>query len=342
MSTPDTDKEKLQKLVQALGDENFEVREKAQLQLIAIGEPVLKILLEASLDKDPEISHRAAASIKEINHNLNVAKLVVRLEKGTIEERHEAARQLFYLGPKAVKAVPALLRAIYDTDVDVRRLGMSALSKIGPVAKAAIPKLIAITEDENETDDIRSSAIITFLGFGKLSTAAIPCLLKLMNGKNVNLIRVAAGIIGDIGKECDDAVPVLLKLLKHEDGDVRGRAAASLGKIGKQPDVLVPLFIELIKKEKKPMLGIADPRQGILSGLILLGPHAKPAIPLILEMVATPDEYLIIQQRGIQVLVAIGPKAKEALPLLQKLRHSDDWIGLHQDVDKAIKAINKP
>jgi len=64
--------------------------------------------------------------------------------------RRQAALSLAIVGPKAVEAVPALIKGLEDKDPDVRSNAAWALSKVGPGAKAAISALKKLLQDENK------------------------------------------------------------------------------------------------------------------------------------------------------------------------------------------------
>src|SRR5713226_4551898 len=52
-------KDRVAKLIRQLGDDSYDVREKASSDLAQIGEPARKQLEKALSDKDPEIARRA-------------------------------------------------------------------------------------------------------------------------------------------------------------------------------------------------------------------------------------------------------------------------------------------
>ncbi len=63
--------------------------------------------------------------------------------------REEAAIHLAKLGPNALPAVPALIRAAEDRSEFVRMFAIDALGAIGPEAKAAVPTLTRILSGDN-------------------------------------------------------------------------------------------------------------------------------------------------------------------------------------------------
>ena len=61
------------------------------------------------------------------------------------------------MGPAAAPAVPALIEALDDSEASVRFPVTVALGEIGPAAKAAVPRLKKMMEEEIN-DEIAASA----------------------------------------------------------------------------------------------------------------------------------------------------------------------------------------
>ena len=71
--------------------------------------------------------------------------------------RNAAAYEIAGLGPAGAPAVPALIEALGDPEASVRYPVTVALREIGPAAKAAVPALKKLYE-EDLNDEIASSA----------------------------------------------------------------------------------------------------------------------------------------------------------------------------------------
>jgi len=69
-----------------------------------------------------------------------VQKHIEALKSPELNVRREAARALGEIGPEAVDAVPELIEALNDEDMDL--IALSALKQIGPAAIAAVPAII--------------------------------------------------------------------------------------------------------------------------------------------------------------------------------------------------------
>jgi HEAT repeat protein len=73
------------------------------------------------------------------------------------QSRNAAAYEIAGMGPEAVRAVPALIEALDDPSPVVRFPVTVALGEIGPGAKAAVPRLQQMAEEEIN-DEIAASA----------------------------------------------------------------------------------------------------------------------------------------------------------------------------------------
>lgn len=70
--------------------------------------------------------------------DVTVSSLTAELKRGDAASRRIAAKRLGWFGPSAAESVPALVMLLED--VEVREEAVQSLRKIGPAAKAAIPR----------------------------------------------------------------------------------------------------------------------------------------------------------------------------------------------------------
>jgi HEAT repeat protein len=151
-----------------------------------------------------------------------VNELLKALEDSDDDVRWEAAFALGNIGSET--AIAGLLKALEDSDYDVRRYAAEALGKIG--SETAIPRLLKALEDSDY--DVRRYAAEALANI--CSETAIAGLLKALEDSDDDVRRYAAFALGNIGSET--AIAGLLKALEDSDKDVRRYAAEALGKIG--------------------------------------------------------------------------------------------------------------
>jgi uncharacterized protein (TIGR02996 family) len=269
----------IERLIRQLGSAEFQERERAATELIAVGSPALGQLRKAMKSADLEVALRAESCVVVIEANVIIATQLAILKDLQADQakRYDAASILGHLRSRATEAVPALLEVLQ-------------------------------TEPAAE------------------------------------LRTVAARSLGQIGDGDNPKVmPALLKALKHDPDDgVRLTAAGALGHIRKDPATCVPALVEALKKHKDLITkSNYSPRGIILGSLADFGPDAKPAVPLLIELLqdnrANTDHALYVRKVIIQTLCSIGPGAKEAVPILQDLLQKDRLND--PEIVKALNAI---
>lgn len=132
--------EQIQQLIDQLGDDSFDIREKASKRLVELGKPVLAALRKAAADsKDPEIRLRAQKALNDIESSPRY--LIEDLKDKNPTVRAKAAEGLGRLGQAAKPAIPMLSELMKDSDESVREAAMVALINIDPKLET-IAKLI--------------------------------------------------------------------------------------------------------------------------------------------------------------------------------------------------------
>jgi HEAT repeat protein len=96
--------------------------------------------------------------VKEpISNGRTLSEWIMDLKGRAPQTRNAAAYEIAGMGPAAVRAVPALIEALDDPSPVVRFPVTVALLEIGPGAKAAVPRLQQMIEEEIN-DEIAASA----------------------------------------------------------------------------------------------------------------------------------------------------------------------------------------
>lgn len=126
----------IERLVQQLGDEAFEVREKASEAIVKLGVPALPFLEKAAKSDDAEIRIRASRAVEAIKSSPGF--LVDALKNGNAMARRAAADKLAQQGPPAKAALPELVKLLNDPDESVRDAAISAIINIDPKNQAVV------------------------------------------------------------------------------------------------------------------------------------------------------------------------------------------------------------
>jgi hypothetical protein len=180
--------------VRRLGDDDFDVREKAGADLVRAGRKALPFLKPAVRDKDPERARRAAACVEEIESGKDLllaasaARLLAeRRPDGTAatlldylpgiddDEAVQAAvlRALLAAGVKDGVPDPLLVRALSDREGWRRAGAAHVLGRAVPDQRAAVRRLLADADTR-----VRYEAAEALLRAG--DREAVPALIALV------------------------------------------------------------------------------------------------------------------------------------------------------------------
>lgn len=237
------------------------------------------------------------------------------------KEREEAAQKLSDLGPVAQTAVPALSKALQDTDASVGRKAAEALGKIG---KPAIPALTKALQSNN--DDIRGLAAEGLAAAGPAAKDAVPALADLLRDPKTSIEtkKSVAAALEKVGPAARPAIPVLIEVIqeKKQDDAIRRNAAAALVHIG---EPAVPALAIAFRNVSAPFY--------IRDALRKIG---KPAVSAVAE--ALTDKNRSVRERAAVLLGDIGADAEEARPALTRAAKDPD-PGVSKAAQAALKKI---
>jgi HEAT repeat protein len=120
----------------------------------ALGPLVVAMLIAISA----AMAQATPVKVKDpISNGRTLSEWIMDLKGRAPQTRNAAAYEIAGMGPAAVRAVPALIEALDDPSPVVRFPVTVALLEIGPGAKAAVPRLQQMIEEEIN-DEIAASA----------------------------------------------------------------------------------------------------------------------------------------------------------------------------------------
>jgi HEAT repeat protein len=200
--------------------------------------------LVGSLRTDPAGSVRQAAAaalgrIEKDHARPAVPALMAALKDTDLETRIAAAGTLRILGPYAGEAVPPLQEVLRDKKADarLRELVADALTAIGPPdALSAIPALREVLADTTAPPEVRVAVCKTAGRLGKEAGELVPALAVVLveTGARIEVRREAGLAMIEMGPDARAALPALKKALKDEDKFVRFWAMRAVGQLGKE------------------------------------------------------------------------------------------------------------
>ena len=216
-------------------------------------------------------------------------------------------------------AIPGLAKALKNSDANIRSsaaniLGGSNFRIKGAEAKTFVPQLIPLLKDSDA--GVRSSAASTLGSIGAEAKTAVPQLIPLLKDSDAGVRNSAAFALGNIGAEAKTFLPQLVSLLQDSDPQVRNRAAAALGQIGAEVKTVLPQLIPLLKDSDAYVRGTT------VYALGNIGAKAKTAVPQVVPLLQDSDPQ--VRYRAASALGNIGAEAKAAVPHLFPLLKDSD------------------
>jgi len=121
----------------------------------------------------------------------------------------------------------ALVNALRNADPRVRRNAVEALGGLGKEAAAAIPDLVLALNDRDM--DVRWGSAVAL---GKIGSQATASLIRALGDASVNVRLGAALALGRMEPRAKEALAVLIVALNDREGRVRENAAEALGLYG--------------------------------------------------------------------------------------------------------------
>ncbi len=320
-------KEGLDELVRLLNDDNPTLRRWAATTLGLRGpeaRETVPALEKAIRDPHPVVRVEAANALWTITRKEETCRLLASmLQDGDATVRSTAAVVLgLPSGEGAVRAVPALVRALWDDDSRVRSNAAEALGRIGSKAQQALPALLAILDAKVEEDHVVSAATEAVGLLGKESKPAMTALrMKLKHP--IGYVRALAALgLSRIEKD-PEAQTVARKCLSHPHVRARICAAEALWHFSKDRQAITVLRDVLTAAEISNREALSDAqlhetlsnvRFMAVRALGRIGPEARSAVPLLLDLLRAEDRLL--RAAVAEALTRIDPEAarKAGLP----------------------------
>jgi len=255
-------------------------------------------LMERLASWSPVVRERAAMAFARRKGGMPIAAIAKLLESPVIEARYGACEALAQAQGASAAAVPVLTMLLDHKDLWLRVKAAEALSRIGPPAMPALPKLLEMLAKAPEKDDPRA------MEQRYLSEAVFEKMLRnSLDGVDREALRkaIAAG-------------------LKNQDGRARSMVGTVYKKMSYE-DIkpLLPVIYEAVVTPAPSGEMFADGVQ--LAGLEVLASHQ------IEEGVQACADYIRNQNKWssenrindiLKILITYGASAQAALPHLQE------------------------
>jgi HEAT repeat protein len=215
----------------------------------------------------------------------------------------------------AVAALADLMGKEPDKDVwpDPRRRVAAILGHAGPIAKKAVPVLRAALKNPDAWFRISAAEALAKIGS---HPEAIQALIRTMEDSNDNWRGVAANALGRIGPKARVALPALRQALLRKDDDARPAVALTIWRLQKSAKDHKIAGVDRASAVAA-LIGMAGQDDGrnvqyeALEALATLGAEARPAVPVLIDMVQDQDRAR--RSLAVAALAAIARQVPEAI-----------------------------
>jgi HEAT repeat protein len=180
-------------------------------------------------------------------------------------------------GKRSQDLLPALVRALSDADVQVRRASAGTLGDLGIEAEAALPALRASTNDPEES--VRYAATDAVEAIEKaartLREITLPGAIAELGDADPIVRALAASRLEVLGPRASEAIPALVVCLSDPEAEVRRASAVALSQLGPGAAVAGPSLAKLAESDPDERVR----RAATFSRSILLGEGVDDRVP---------------------------------------------------------------
>ena len=242
--------------------------------------------------------------------SIAVPALIAALKDGDVEVRRAAAQSLSNL--EDPRAIPAFIEALKDSDAEVRTCAASALGEFED--KRAVPGLIALLKDPNT--DVRHAALSSLGNFS--DQVPVEAILTALADSDPDIKVSALNLVcshdGDDEKPVDPRViQAVIGLIGNPNANVRAQAIETISSLQLKE---APAGLLAAAKDKNP-----DVRQHVAEALGSI--HDPRAVPTLKELVQDPNAD--VRESAVEALGEIRDRtALEAL--VGALKSSDAGV----------------
>ena len=149
-----------------------------------------------------------------------------------IQKQCAIAQQLFKIESKAENVMPIAMQGLSSSDVKIQKRAVLLLRSVGPPAKPALPKLIAMVNKPDADQHLVLACILAFREMGPAAAPAADSIAQFLDHKDKTLRAYSAQALKAIGLEAEIAVPQLIKHLGKKKPKNKLIAIKALGAIG--------------------------------------------------------------------------------------------------------------
>ena len=265
--------------------EDEEVAGAAADLLTRVGAAAVPALVAALGSPEQEVVGSACRALHDMGEQAAAAAphLLPLASDPDVNRRRLVIEILGQLGAPEV-TVPALRRALADSNARVREQAAWSLGRLGPAAAAAVPELLEATRGRGE--GVRYAALYGLARVGAAAATALPVYQAALRSRDPNVRRAALEGIQSLGTAATAAFGTVAARCRDKDESVRIFALSAAAAIAPGPEQMIDLCRALLHD---PQEDVRDHTAKIFLGL------GAPALE------QAPDLFALCRQRGVRV-----------------------------------------
>jgi hypothetical protein len=225
----------------------------------------------------------------------DIEYLISDLSSNDNKPKERAFQEIKLLGPKAAKAVPALIRILSNDDGAAQEQAKLALIAIGEPTVDPLVTMLGGDKALEACDILRR--------IGKPAKKAVPALGNLITNKNYYIRFGAAKAIVSIEPANQMPVPVLTEGLERSNDSVKLESIESLIRLSKQQAQCSLALKDIINRNDGDFIIVTTALQLAWD----MGASAKPTLPAVEKLLARikhlPNEPLGLLAAGVALKI---------------------------------------
>ena len=286
-------------------------------------------------DPDPTVRMEAAEALWHICEHAAALQAFFRgLSHEDVEFRRWGATMLHLVGENEADAIPPLIEALDDPDLQVLRHAAEALAMHGAATATALPKLEVMLDKDEWTRVIGVESILTI--DSSRAEELAPVLANALRSRSRRIRRRAVEALDTLPTVAALAVPELIEATADEDEPMRWAVLGCLEKSGSAAAPAIPTLVRILQGDG-PDGGDTLVRGLAADALGAIGEKAQEAAYYLLECLQEPGDDTETTYFHLQVARALWMIEGEpehtltrAVPLLQhpscRMRARAAWL----------------
>jgi len=270
----------------------------------------------AQMGSEATIERRAASEALDELVEPGMPAVVRALREGDIQQKRGAATYLIgRVSPRDEAAKSALIESLSADDESLRHAALQAVEKMSEEQLVnALPQLVDLAENRDETEAYRSRAIRAITKLGAAGRSATDVLEQLAQNHDESLDVRRACFYGILKSAPGEVAEQFFRtqLEQNETAELRRLAAQWLARVANSTESLDSLVAGLKDAERSVRMEAVD-------SLVDIG---KPSLPALIRALESPD----VQTRRHATLAIgkLGMLATDAVPALTPLLNDPD------------------